>query len=235
MISTCFASKKSFVVGVENINHYPHYTLKDGEWAGFGREVLDAFAKARGYSFVYKPYPVKRLMQQSWQQEVDLMFPDNPLWLSDKKKDVSITYSTTFVKVTEGTMVLPANLGTGIDAIKTLGTITGFTAASYTPFIDSGQVQLDNSRDSHFVLLKTLNGRTDGAFLAVDSARHMLKTILKNPGGLLFDKSLPYDIYDYFLSTTMHPDIIDEFNAFVNNHADLLDALKNKYNIFLMD
>jgi hypothetical protein len=235
MVSIGLASERTFVVGVENIDHYPHYTLQEGEWAGLGREILDEFAGDRGYTFIYKPFPVNRLMQQSWQQEVDFMFPDNPLWLAEQKKDIAITYSTSFVEVVEGTMVLPENLGAGIDAIKTLGTVTGFTAASYLPLLESGKVQMDYARDSRFVLAKTLDGRTDGSFLAVDSAGHVLKTILNQPDGLVFDTSLPYDTYSYLLSTTMHPEVIAEFNTFVHNNADLLAELKNKYHIFSMD
>lgn len=223
------AEGKRFVVGVENIDHYPHYTLQDGAWSGFGRDVLDAFAKDRGYAFMYRPYPVKRLMQKNWHQEVDLMFPDNPLWFPEKKKDVAITYSTNFVEVLEGTLVPPERLGDGIANITILGTITGFTVASYNSYIEKGHVKLDHARDSRYVLLKVLDGRTDAAFMAVDSANYVLSGILNKPGALVFDPSLPYDNYAYYLSSVKRPDLIKEFDQFVAQHPDLIVNLKQKY------
>lgn len=226
-----FADGKTFVVGVENIDHYPHYTLRTGEWSGFGREVLDTFARSRGYTFIYRAYPVKRLMLKNWEQEVDLMFPDNPLWYPEKKKSVDITYSTNFVEVLEGTLVPPEKLGEPLEKITILGTITGFTVASYDKYLDAGQVKLDHARDSRYVLLKVLDGRTDAAFMAVDSANYVLDHILDKPGALVFDPSLPSDNYAYYLSTTVHPEIIAEFNRFVEQEADLISALKKKYHM----
>lgn len=226
-----FGEGKTFVVGVENIDHYPHYTLRTGEWSGFGREVLDTFAKSRGYTFIYRAYPVKRLMLKNWQQEVDLMFPDNPLWFTDKKKTVDITYSTNFVEVLEGTLVTPEKLGEPLDKITILGTITGFTVSSYKTYLDTGQVKLDHARDSRYVLLKVLDSRTDAAFMAVDSANYVLDHILGKPGALVFDPELPFDNYAYHLSTTIHPEIIKEFNSFVEQEAEYISALKRKYHM----
>ena len=228
-VSTSLAGDRHFVVGVENIDHYPHYTLQNGEWSGFGRDVLDAFAKDRGYSFTYRPYPVKRLMLKSWQEEVDLMFPDNPLWFPEKKKAVAITYSVNFVEVVEGTLVPPERVGDGINAITILGTITGFTAASYTPYIEKGQVKIDHARDSRYVLLKVLDGRTDAAFMAVDSAKYVLDGVLNTPGSLVFDPSLPYDNYANYVSSVKRPHLIKEFDQFVEQHAAFIAELKQKY------
>ncbi len=38
------AQSKVYVVGVENIDYFPHYTYENGKFEGHGRAILDAFA-----------------------------------------------------------------------------------------------------------------------------------------------------------------------------------------------
>ncbi|MDM8525274.1 transporter substrate-binding domain-containing protein [Desulfococcaceae bacterium HSG8] len=230
-----FAEERTYVVGVENINHYPHYALRDNEWVGFGREVLDAFAKKYGYMFKYEPYPVKRLMKTNWEQRIDLMFPDNPLWLADQKKGVNIYYSDTFVEVIEGTMVLPKNKGAGVENIKKLGTIMGFTAASYSGYIDKGKVEIKEGYDSLNLLRMARLGRIDGAYMAVDCAYHILKEVIKQPDALVFDPGLPYDKYAYLVSTTKHPGLVDKFDKFIAEENIMIRRLIKKYQVFVSE
>ncbi len=66
VIIFCFANlglaqTKVYVVGVENIDYFPHFTYENGKFEGHGRAILDAFAKSQGYTFVYKAFPIKRL------------------------------------------------------------------------------------------------------------------------------------------------------------------------------
>lgn len=224
-----------YIVGVENIDHYPHYALKNGNWAGFGRELLDAFSEKYDYTFIYSPYPVKRLMQDNMEGKVNLRFPDNPLWSSSQREGVDVRYSDTFIEVIEGTMVRPENKGLGLESIKTLGTIIGFTAASYLESIEQGGVVVDTSSDSVQLIKKTMMKRLDGSYLSVDSARHLLATVINQPEGLVFDPSLPYDKYAYLLSTTTHPELIETFNQFLVDEAALVKGLVDKYEIFVMD
>lgn len=38
------AETETYIVAVEDIGYYPHYDFKEGEFIGFAREFLDAFA-----------------------------------------------------------------------------------------------------------------------------------------------------------------------------------------------
>lgn len=80
------ATERHFNVGVEELDYLPYYTSKGNNYQGYARELLDAFAKERGYTFDYKPLPVKRLFQSLLKKQVDFKFPDNPNWQSDLKK-----------------------------------------------------------------------------------------------------------------------------------------------------
>ncbi|MBI1835277.1 MAG: hypothetical protein HYR92_05935 [Burkholderiales bacterium] len=45
------AQSKVYTVGVEDLEYYPQYSHRGDEYTGFGRELLDAFAKSKGYMF----------------------------------------------------------------------------------------------------------------------------------------------------------------------------------------
>ena len=51
------------MVGVEDLPFAPHYSLDgEGQYRGFAREVLDAFAVDSGVSLSYKALPVDQLL-----------------------------------------------------------------------------------------------------------------------------------------------------------------------------
>ena len=55
------AQTKVYVIGVENIDYFPHFTYENEKFGGHGRAILDAFAKSQWYTFVYKAFPIKQL------------------------------------------------------------------------------------------------------------------------------------------------------------------------------
>jgi len=48
-------------VGVELQPYQPYSDVENGEYRGYARDLLDAFAAEHGYRFVYMPLPVRRL------------------------------------------------------------------------------------------------------------------------------------------------------------------------------
>src|SRR3990167_2144613 len=75
--SAVVADGKAFTVGVETLDYLPHYSVQGGEYKGFAADVLRAFAKEKGYSIQFKPYPVARLISVFVAGEVDFKYPDN--------------------------------------------------------------------------------------------------------------------------------------------------------------
>jgi polar amino acid transport system substrate-binding protein len=233
--SGVWAEQRTYVMGVEDVDLYPLYMLKDNEWIGLSRDILDAFAEKYGYTFEYQSYPVARLRDpRNWVRPLDLIFPDNPLWWAEQKKNVPFTYSQTIIEVIEGTIVLPEKRGKGLGQIRRLGTITGFVAGSYEPYIKSGQVVLEYAPTSINNLKKVLAKRIDGAYLPVDNALYLLRTELKGRGTLVFDPTLPHDKIAYLLSTTKHPRLIKEFNRFLQDERVLIERLIRKYRIYVI-
>lgn len=230
-------AQKSFTVGVEELEYYPQYSWdakaqKGKEYKGYARDVLDAFAQAKGYELTYVAFPVSRLFDEFLgKQSVDLKYPDNPYWSGEAKKAVKVVYSDPVVDYIDGVMVAAAKKGMNKDALKTLGIIKGFTAFEYLDALKAGQVVLDESTDYQALLKKCMAGRVDGAYGNVAVANWNLKENLKEAGALAFEPNLPHTKSSYLLSSIKHPQLVEEFNAWLKENKAAVDALKAKYQV----
>jgi hypothetical protein len=222
---------ETFVVGVETTLYLPHYEFSDGEYKGFAAALLNAFAADKSYRFDYRPLPVARLFTSLVSGDIDFKYPDNAYWSADLKKDKGVVYSDPVVAYIDGVVVQPANKGKGVAAMKTLGTVRGFTAFEWRPRVDAGQVALvENSSFVGLVQQATI-GRVNGAYANVAVVRYILETVLKEPGALVFDPDLPHTASAYALSSVKHPKVIGEFNAWLAANAVRVAKMKVEYRV----
>ena len=229
--SFVFGMKKTFIVGVENINYFPYYSSIKNNYKGASREILDAFAKSKNYKFIYKPLPIKRLYAEFLNiQHIDFKYPDNPYWKSNLKKNKKIYYSKNILPFIDGTIVKRENIG---KKIKILGTVSGFTPWDYLDKIKKGEVIVEESKNLKSLLINTVKGFFDGAYVNVEVAKYIQKNILHKSKELVFDSSLPYTKDGYKLSTIKYPEIIKELNEFLKTNQRLVEQIKIKYEINL--
>jgi len=111
------------LIGVEDNRYLPHYSFENGEYSGFGREVLDAFFSDAGLDYEYRALPVARLFSDFIDGQVDFKYPDNEIWSSDEKAGLFIRYSDPVVAYVDGLSVVPDKIGTPIDQVKIIGTV----------------------------------------------------------------------------------------------------------------
>lgn len=224
------AQAQSYTVGVENIEYYPQYTIVDGKYGGFGREVLDRFAKDSGITFDYVPLPVARLFADFVNKKVDFKYPDNSYWSSDLKDGKGVIYSDPVVAYIDGVSVLAANKGKNVSDFKTLGTVKGFTAWDWLSLVNEGKVSLlENSNFSGLVQQALLN-RVDGAYANIAVVNHTLEKLGK-AGELVFDESLPHTKSFYHFSSIKHPMMVEKFNAWMKANSDAVAEMKNRYGL----
>jgi len=225
------ADQKKFVVGVENIPYYPHYDFSDEKSfkSSFGKDILDAFAKEKGYEFIYEPNPIKRLYMKLAKGAIDFKYPDNRHWGKDYKSDINVHYSKEVVGYIDGTMVLAMDVGN--KKINTLGTVMGFTPWNYISDVEKGKVALLENANFVALIKQAFINRVDGIYANVDVINNHLVNTLKMPGSLVFDPLLPYTKDFYHLSTIKHPKIIKEFDEFLDKHQELIKQLKAKHGI----
>ena len=225
--------RKTFVIGVENLQYFPlHSTPATGEFAGYARDVLDAFALDQGYTFKYLPLPINRLFTvYLGDTTLDFKYPDNPNWQPGSRKGIVLTYSTPIVASEEGAMVLPQNKGRPLKRLKTLGTVLGFTPWPFMPDIQSKAIAVTTSSAFDGLLRHALAGHLDAVYVNVDVANYLLSEELKAPGGLVFDPGLPHGPSDFSLSTRSQHQVIAQFNLFLQRQRPLLQQLRAKYKI----
>ncbi|HPO50034.1 MAG TPA: transporter substrate-binding domain-containing protein [Spirochaetota bacterium] len=225
-------TKKEFVIGVENIKYYPIYNWDGKNYTGYAKDLLDAFAAKKGYTFKYLALPVARLFNDFLNgNTIDFKFPDNPYWSSDMKKDKNLIYSKSIVEYIDGVIVHPDRKSLGVDKLKILGTVMGFTAWEYLDMVSSKNISLKESTDLNGVLQQTMNKHIDGAYVNVTVAEYTLNEVLKKPKSLIFNDKLPYTKSSYFISSIKHPQIVEEFNQFLESNKAEVNKLKAKYKV----
>jgi ABC-type amino acid transport substrate-binding protein len=219
---------RELVVGVEELDYYPAYAWQKGEYVGAARDILDAFANARGYRFTYRALPIKRLYAELLSDGIDLKFPDNAEWNGEAKAGKDVVYSNPVIAYIDGVSVRAENAGKGVDAIRTLGTVAGFTPFAWQERIQAGKVQLRENPRMEQLLRQVVLGRVDGAYVSVAVMNYYLDHVMDMPGALVFSPSLPHSRDYYRLSTVHHPEVLAEFNAWMAANQPLIAAIKER-------
>lgn len=220
-----------YVIGVELFEYRPLHWIEDGDYRGFNRELLDAFATSKKYHFSYHALPVKTLYIAYVKGELDFNYPDDPNWSSDLKEKVNIEYSKGVLGYIEGAMVPVHQKNKSIDRINTLGTIDGFTPWAFWSKIQEKEIDVIGFSNFESLLKVTMHERIDAAYISVDVANFHLTNILQRPGSLVFDPKLPHVEDEYHLSTIKHKKVIQEFDEFLYRERKLINALKKKYQL----
>lgn len=232
LLTQAAALADEVLIGVEDLTYYPHYTFENGEYSGFGRAVLDAWAADRGHTVTYKAFPIKRLMSMLVDGEVDLKYPDNAYWSSDLKNGKNVTYSDAVVEYIDGVSVKPDEVGKGMGSVKKLGTVRGFTPWAWLDEINSSAVELSELGALDGLVKQVLAGRIDAAYANVSVIQHQLDQ-MGEAGALTFDPDLKHTRDFYYLSTTTKPALVEDFNSWMAENADKVAALKAEYNVTL--
>jgi polar amino acid transport system substrate-binding protein len=224
------ASAATYTVGVENIDYYPHYAVRKGQYIGYSRDLLDKFSAVSGHQFTYLILPVKRLSFAFLKDHsIDFKFPDNRNWAPELRGNQRVIYSNKVIDAVEGAMVLPQRKGNDSAEIKILGTILGFTPVPYLEHIQRGTMRLSENNDFPALIQQTLLGRVDAAYINVEVGEEILSTKLHRPGALVFDPNLPNKTSSFSLSSIEHADIIEQFNKFLASEVFFQIQLCKKY------
>lgn len=220
----------TFTVGVEDYKHFlPYSEVKDGVYGGLGKDILDAFAKERGYTFIYKIFPLKRRDQLFIQGKLDLAYPDNPNWVADQKRNVNISYAP-ILEFTDGVLVRPENVGKGISRLKVLGIPLGFTPYPYQQLMTSGALRVEETGNYDSLYEKLILKRVDGAYMNTRIARYYWTKIRQfDQTPVVYDPDLPHASGQWYVSSQKYPKVIDEFKKFMISHKEKIDELKKRY------
>ncbi len=223
---------KSYIIGTEDIEYFPHYgkySVGSSNFSGYARDIFDLFKVHSNENIIYKPLPIKRLYHSFINQgSVDFKYPDNPNWQVALKPDQQkIYYSAPISHFIDGTFVHIDNVSPNKQDILTLGIIRGFTPEAYLTMIKSGKVKVyEFSRTNKLINALTAK-RVDAIYINVDVANYQKQANSQ----IVFNKTLPYKKGTYHLSTINHPQFIEDINQFLSENQPLIIELSDKYNL----
>lgn len=219
---------KVFIVGVTSFEYAPHYFMDGDRFSGFGRDVLDLFAKKSGYEFKYQPRPYVRMVKELLTGEIDFQYPDNPNWLTEQKNGHTLFYSNGVIQYIDGIIRWKSDLGKPLSTLKRIAMPRGWTPTDYLPLVRRGELIIEEEDQVGAVIDMLRHNRVDGSYLNIDVANYYLESH-KIFGQIDFDPSLPYQFSQYSLSSILHPQIIKEFNQFLIDSAAEIQQIKVKY------
>lgn len=228
-----------FVVAVGDYDYLPYTGFVNDKFAGFGAEVLTAFAKSRGYTFEYRRLSVPRMFKEFLEADetIDFMYPNNQYWNEAEQKKKQVIFSEPVIEYVDGVLVLEKNKDMTLEELKDLVVMKGFDAVQYKKYVEQKKIRIFEHSDILGSMRMIQNGRMQGAYLNPVVAAYYQQTVL---GGkpLFLAESLPYIKSSYLLSSIKHPKIIEEFNSFLASEKELMGKLKLKYAVddpFLKD
>jgi ABC-type amino acid transport substrate-binding protein len=231
MIALPAAAQEEIRVGVELQPYQPYSDVENGEYRGYARDLLDAFAAEYGYRFVYTPLPVRRLLSDFLSDRVDLKFPDHPQWNADQKAGYDIHYSHPAAPYIDGILLKPQRLGQDLQRIELLGTQNGFTPWPYLPDIRAGRIRLIQANQIESLLRMASSDRVDAVYLNPKVVAHQLRQMHMAPDSLVYDPSLPHVQDHYYLSSIRHPQLIEAFNRFLEERAEQVAELRLRHGL----
>lgn len=225
-------AQQTYVVGVEAASFLPHYSVDaEGNYKGFARDLLDMFAEQIGVRLAYKPLPADGLLPALLEGEVDFKYPDNPNWAAPAKADYQLYYSQPAVDIVDGVMVAPRRVGLGLEQLRRLAVVDGWTPWGYEARIKTNQMLLVSSDDLPHMMRQALLKDADGAYYNIVVATYYLDNIRAKPGALVFDPDLPHTRSTYNLSSIKHPELMQRFDQFLSARQTDIAALKAKYRV----
>lgn len=231
-ISSFHATAQTYVVGVESGNFMPHYGFDEqGQYIGFGREVLDLFARHAGVTLVYKAMPIEELAPALAEGKVDLKYPDSAEWTRPRSIADAMSYSQAIVEYVDGVLVTPRRVGQDLENLKRLALVDGWTASGYQEKIEASQILLVRSGTLPEMIRQALLKNSDGAYYNVVVALHYINNVRARPDVLVFDPNLPHTRSSYKLSTIKHGELLQSFDNFLIDHRVEIDALKVRHQV----
>jgi polar amino acid transport system substrate-binding protein len=229
MFVTCPLRADSFVIGIEQIDYYPHYDFSQRQKRGYFFDLIQLFSDKTGHQFKFMPLPVKRLYS-STTSGIDLIYPDNPLWQQYMEPGTDKFYSSPVIFTLGSTLVKPELQHITLEKFRSLAVIHGFVPTQWLALKSQHKYRMVDVPDVASALGLVLKGRLDGANIEFNVAQHYLRSIAAQDQ-LVIAEQLPFTQLPFLMSTVKHPQLLAQFDLFLQENAAEVVALKRKYQL----
>ncbi|WP_275797903.1 hypothetical protein [Aliiglaciecola sp. CAU 1673] len=216
-------------VGIQQINHYPHYDITSGHFRGFAADLLALFTEHEGLQLSYVALPVKR-QSAALEDSVDLLYPDNPKWQALREGDDGRFFSQEVIRILGVSLVKPDLADITIDKVKTLAVVRGFTPTLWMDLQPDYRFQFVEVSDNLTAAMMALKDRVTAAEGEYNVLFHQLKR-LSLADSLVVARQLPVSHVGYHLSSLKYPQIINRFDQFLVDQRQQIDELIEQYGL----
>lgn len=221
-----------YIIGVEDVSYYPLFDFQNQQTSNFSfsRDLLVAFFESQQLPYQFVALPVKRFDKWFMEENIDFKFPDNERWRDKNSKQLNIKFSAPVIALIAGTFVTKENEEISRDEVNSLVTIRGFFPTLWQEDINQGKVKLYEEASPLSIVKHLLDGNVLATNIDPNVIRVNLQRLGKE-GEVVLAKNILHQRYHYQLSTIKHPEIIQLFNQFLLENQELIEQLKNKYQI----
>jgi polar amino acid transport system substrate-binding protein len=130
-------------------------------------------------------------------------------------------------------MVRPERLGKGVEQLKTLALVQGFTPWDYMDLVRAKKITVTELADYPNLMEFVIRGRCDGAYGSVICARFELNKRKPGANELVYDPSLPHSRDFYKMSSVKNPGFIADFNRWLESNAERVQQMKKDAGVIL--
>lgn len=223
---------QEFIIGVEEVSYYPlfDFSATDTSKPSFSRDILKEFFEQHNYSYRFMALPIKRFNKWYEDKGIDFKFPDNVRWQNYKNNKTNIIFSRSVIKLMAGSYVLESNATYKRNDIKKLGTIFGFVPTLWLDKVEGKELELIEENTPFSIIKHILHGNIDATNIDANVIRHNLKLVEK-PKAIVLNTNIYHEVFSYHLSSIEHPEIIKQFDTFIQNNPELIQQIKKKHDI----
>ena len=220
---------ESYVIGIEQIDYYPHYDFSKNQQRGYFFDLIQLFSEKSGHRFKFMPLPVIRLYH-SGNSGIDFIYPDNPLWQQYSEPGINKSFSAPVIFTLGSTLVRPELQQISLEQFRSLAVIHGFVPTKWLALKNQYKYRMVDVPDVASAIGLVLKGRLDGANVEYNVAQHYLRSIAAQDR-LVIGEQLPFTQLPFLLSTVRQPQLLAQFDRFLLEHAAQVSALKRKYQL----
>jgi polar amino acid transport system substrate-binding protein len=219
------------IIGVEDQSYLPHSAVVDGKPVGFAAELLQSFARDTGQVVFLRPLPINRLYAEVASGAVDAKYPDNPDWRGpDYRGEYHFRYSKAVVDIIDGVMVRPAFLDQPVKQLRSLAMPLGFSVTDWVSKGGPDGLTIFYSSGIDSLVRMCLLGRAEGCYANIAVMSYWMRENGQD-GRLVYDSRLPHAATSYYLSSVHRHDVVGLFDAWLADHPDRLEALKQRFHL----
>lgn len=225
-------NKKVYLVGVEDVSYYPLFDFDSQSVTkpSFARDLLSAFFESHQLAFKFVALPIKRFDKWYLEHDIDFKFPDNFRWRNDQSNRLGITFSDPVVQLEAGTYVTKQAENITRREVSSIATIRGFHPSLWLQELAKKRVTLVEESTPLAIVRHVLAGNASATNIDSNVINAALKK-LNREGEIVLAEGIFHQQYAYHFSSIQHPDLIFKFNEFLQDNAELLAKLKQKYKI----